>query len=81
MEEGPGYAEAVEQLTASRRTIVEAFEIERARIERDLHDGAQQYLVMASMDVGEADLLLDSAMVGGTVVAIATKGKINPTKK
>lgn len=53
------YARAVAHLTQSRRTIVEAFEIERARIERDLHDGAQQYLVAASMKVGEALLALD----------------------
>ncbi len=56
---------AVAELTDSRREIVAAFEIERRRIERDLHDGAQQYLVMASMDVGEADLLLDTAVVDG----------------
>ncbi len=43
------YARAVAQLTQSRRTIVEAFEIERARIERDLHDGAQQDRVAGSM--------------------------------
>ena len=59
---------SVAELTESRREIVAAFEIERRRIERDLHDGAQQYLVMASMDVGEADLLLDSAVVDGQVV-------------
>ena len=39
--------------------IVDGFEIERARIERDLHDGAQQYLVAASMKVGEAALALE----------------------
>ncbi len=59
---------SVAKLTESRREIVAAFEIERRRIERDLHDGAQQYLVMASMDVGEADLLLDSAIMDGMVV-------------
>ncbi|MEA4943332.1 MAG: histidine kinase [Propionicimonas sp.] len=45
---------AVEQLTASRRVIVDAYEIERRRIERDLHDGTQQYLVAAAMLLGEA---------------------------
>lgn len=53
-------AEELMYLTESRREIVAAFEIERRRIERDLHDGAQQYLVRASMDVGEIDLILDS---------------------
>ncbi|MDO4887304.1 MAG: histidine kinase [Actinomycetaceae bacterium] len=57
----------VEELTESRREIVAAFEIERRRIERDLHDGAQQFLVTASMDVGEASLLLETAMEGRPV--------------
>ncbi len=42
------------ELTASRRVIVDAYEIERRRIERDLHDGTQQYLVAAAMMLGEA---------------------------
>ena len=45
---------AVEQLSASRRVIVDAYEVERRRIERDLHDGTQQYLVAAAMLLGEA---------------------------
>lgn len=56
---GEGHAATVHRLTESRRAIVEAFEIERARVERDLHDGAQQYLVAASMKVGEAALLVE----------------------
>lgn len=53
------HAEHIRRLSQSRRAIVDAFEIERARIERDLHDGAQQYLVASSMKVGEAALALD----------------------
>ncbi|HHU11501.1 MAG TPA: sensor histidine kinase [Intrasporangiaceae bacterium] len=53
------HAERIRHLTDSRRRIVDAFEIERARIERDLHDGAQQFLVAASLKVGEAALALD----------------------
>ena len=56
-----GWAHHVRQLRASRLEIVTAFEIERRRIERDLHDSAQQHLVAASMKVGEAALLLDTA--------------------
>lgn len=51
-------ARVIAELTASRRAIADAYEVERARIERDLHDGAQQYLVAASMKLGEA--LLDA---------------------
>ncbi|MEU7735611.1 histidine kinase dimerization/phosphoacceptor domain-containing protein, partial [Streptomyces griseus] len=32
--------------------LVDAFEAERRRIERDLHDGAQQRLVALSMTLG-----------------------------
>ena len=54
----PRDEQEIRQLHRSRREIVDAFEIERRRIERDLHDGAQQYLVAASMKVGEAELSL-----------------------
>lgn len=47
---------AIAELTASRRAIAKAYEIERQRIERDLHDGTQQYLVAALMMLGEAQL-------------------------
>jgi signal transduction histidine kinase len=40
--------EAEEQLRRSRARIVEAGETERRRLERNLHDGAQQVLVSAS---------------------------------
>lgn len=46
----------IDALTASRRAIVEAYEIERRRIQRDLHDGTQQYLVAATITLGEAQL-------------------------
>lgn len=52
------WAHELRDVRDSRRVIVQAFEIERRRIERDLHDGAQQYLVSATMKVGEASLLL-----------------------
>lgn len=53
-----GWAAHVRELRSSRLEIVNAFEIERRRIERDLHDGAQQHLVAASLQIGEAALLL-----------------------
>jgi signal transduction histidine kinase len=51
----PRDAELGEQLVevhASRARLVGAFEAERARIERDLHDGVQQRLVSLSMTLG-----------------------------
>ena len=44
-------AEAHDQLTASRARIVEAAVAERQRLERNLHDGAQQRLVTLSLQV------------------------------
>ncbi len=48
----------VEELTESRRELVDVFASERRRIERDLHDGAQQHLVLLSLHLGEADFAL-----------------------
>ncbi|GAA3415097.1 sensor histidine kinase [Streptosporangium vulgare] len=44
----------VVELTRSRSRLVSAFEAERRRIERDLHDGAQQRLVSLTMTLGLA---------------------------
>ncbi len=46
----------VVELTRSRARLVDAFEAERRRIERDLHDGAQQHLVALTMALGLARL-------------------------
>ncbi len=48
--------EKVVELTRSRVRLVDAFEAERRRIERDLHDGAQQRLVALTMTLGLARL-------------------------
>ncbi|TDD94848.1 sensor histidine kinase [Actinomadura rubrisoli] len=42
----------VEELAASRSAAVQASDQERRRIERDLHDGAQQSLVSLAMNLG-----------------------------
>ncbi|MFF2129521.1 sensor histidine kinase [Streptomyces olivochromogenes] len=46
------------ELTRSRARLVDAFEAERRRIERDLHDGAQQQLVALTMTLGLVELEL-----------------------
>jgi signal transduction histidine kinase len=46
----------IKELGRSRMRLVDAFEAERRRIERDLHDGAQQRLVALSMTLGLARL-------------------------
>jgi signal transduction histidine kinase len=47
-------AERVESLARSRADIVAATDAERRRIERDLHDGAQQRLISLAMNLGMA---------------------------
>jgi signal transduction histidine kinase len=47
-------AERVVQLVASRQQVVDSVEAERRRMERDLHDGAQQRLVSLAMTLGRA---------------------------
>ncbi|WP_215447889.1 sensor histidine kinase [Streptomyces sp. ATCC 21386] len=51
---------------ASRARLVDAFDAERRRIERDLHDGAQQRLVSLNVMLGLArlDAEPDSALAG-----------------
>jgi signal transduction histidine kinase len=46
-------------LTESRSRVIEAVAEERRRIERDLHDGAQQRLVALAMDLGMAKEKID----------------------
>ena len=48
----------VETLTESRAGVVDAADAERRRIERDLHDGAQQRLVSLAMNLGLARAVL-----------------------
>jgi signal transduction histidine kinase len=47
-------AARVTELEISRERVVDAAEDERRRIERDLHDGAQQRLVALAMELGRA---------------------------
>jgi signal transduction histidine kinase len=47
-------AARVTELELSRERVVDAAEAERRRIERDLHDGAQQRLVALAMELGRA---------------------------
>jgi signal transduction histidine kinase len=58
----------LEEVRASRQRIVEAGDAERRRVERDLHDGAQQRLVALAMRLDaargstqEAQALIDAA--------------------
>lgn len=52
-------AARVGELERSRARVVDAAEQERRRIERDLHDGAQQRLVALAMNLGRAKARYD----------------------
>jgi signal transduction histidine kinase len=54
----------IDELKASRRRLVEAQDAERRKIERNLHDGAQQQLIALSIQLG---LLEQSAEDAGCV--------------
>ena len=53
-------ADAREKLAASRSRLVEVGDAERRRLERNLHDGAQQQLVSVSLELGLARSKLDT---------------------
>jgi signal transduction histidine kinase len=57
---GDDLRQAVTKLEASRVAAVDTAERERRRIERDLHDGAQQRLVSVAMELGRAEEQFDS---------------------
>ncbi|MCX5404857.1 sensor domain-containing protein [Streptomyces sp. NBC_00335] len=67
----------VTELTSSRARLAAAFDAERRRIERDLHDGAQQRLVALSMTLGLArlDAPPGSALAGQLAAAHAEAGQ------
>jgi signal transduction histidine kinase len=52
-------AEAREELNASRKRLVEAAQLERRRLERNLHDGAQQRLVSLAITLRLAERQLE----------------------
>jgi signal transduction histidine kinase len=63
-------AEAHDQLTASRARIVEASVAERQRLERNLHDGAQQRLVTLAVNLRIAqECLLENPEAAAAMLA------------
>jgi signal transduction histidine kinase len=69
---GPSEKQALKaqtvSLKASRARGVDAAEAERRRIERDLHDGAQQQLLAVAMDIGRARAKMESDPEGARLL-------------
>jgi signal transduction histidine kinase len=63
--------ERLVEVTHSRARLVDAFELERRRIERDLHDGAQQRLVALTVALGLARIDLAPGSEAATQVDAA----------
>jgi signal transduction histidine kinase len=55
LENGRLHATQLAEVQASRTRIVAAADLERQRIQRDLHDGVQNKLLTAAVLVGQAD--------------------------
>ena len=66
----------VEELRASRARIVEAGYAERRRVERDLHDGAQQRLVALTMSLRLVRSKLDSDPAGAAELLDEALGEL-----
>jgi signal transduction histidine kinase len=64
------HSRLVEELRASRLRVVQAAERERRRLERDLHDGAQQLLVEIQVRLGFARTLVDRADLASELDAL-----------
>ena len=60
-----------QQLRRVRRRLVAAQDEERRRLERDLHDGAQQALVAALIDIGRTDAPIALAIARRTIAMAA----------
>jgi signal transduction histidine kinase len=60
----------VETLEDSRKAVIDVGATELRRIERDLHDGAQQRLVMLSIDLGMAVERIDTDPAGARALVV-----------
>jgi signal transduction histidine kinase len=67
-----GNADSRAELAASRTRIVEAADEARRRIERDLHDGAQQHLVALALRLRSAAAAHEDAGIRAEVTDVAT---------
>jgi signal transduction histidine kinase len=70
-------AETRDELAASRARLVEAADKARRRIERDLHDGAQQRLVAAALELSLLDQLLERDPAGARAMLARAREQLD----
>jgi signal transduction histidine kinase len=66
----------LEQTRESRARIVGAGDAERRRLERNLHDGAQQRLVAVSLQMGRAACKIEDDPEGAAALLETTRGEL-----
>ena len=64
----------LDELRASRQRLVHAQDLERRRLERNLHDGAQQHLVALKVKLGLAEMLIGRDPAKAAVTLEQLKG-------
>ncbi|MFI5284875.1 MAG: histidine kinase [Candidatus Dormibacteria bacterium] len=64
----------LDELRASRQRLVRAQDLERRRLERNLHDGAQQHLVALKVKLGLVEMLLSRDPAKATATLEQLKG-------
>ena len=69
-------AEAREQLTTSRARIVQAGDAERRRLERNLHDGAQQRFISLALDLRLAESRLPDDPAAAAELLVHASGDL-----
>ena len=72
-------AASLAQLETSRRRIARAADQERARIERDLHDGAQQRLIALRLRLTLVEELLHTDPEAGAAAVVALGDEVDRT--
>ena len=74
---GPAFSNVrlTEELRASRQRIVAAQDAERRRIERDLHDGAQQHLVAISVNLRVVQELIEADVAAARELLVEVQGQ------
>ena len=75
---GDELREQVTELARSRLRLIDAFDVERRRIERDLHDGAQQQLVALAMTLDLARIELEES--GGEAARLVERAHAQATR-
>ena len=65
-------AERVQDVRASRRRLIAAHDAERHRLERDLHDGAQQQVVALKVKLGLAKAIAEQEGAQELALAVAS---------